>query len=73
MNARVTFKNVPLHTLSKFTFKDVNAACLEFKKIPALTNASLFKLQAGLKYSLSTMWRLLIRLMPDERKARYLY
>ena len=34
MNARVTFKNVPLHTLSKFTFKDVNAACLEFKKIP---------------------------------------
>ena len=34
MNARVTFKNVPLHTLSKFTFKDVDAACLEIKKIP---------------------------------------
>ena len=33
MNARVTFKNIPLHTLSKFTFKDVNAACEEFKKI----------------------------------------
>lgn len=33
MNARVTFKNVPLHTLSKFIFKDVNAACEEFKKI----------------------------------------
>ena len=33
LNARVTFKNVPLHTLSKFTFKDVDAACTEFKKI----------------------------------------
>jgi len=33
MNARVTFKNVPLHTLSKFTFKDVMAASEEFKKI----------------------------------------
>ncbi len=34
MNTRITFKNVPLHTLSKFTFKDVIAACKEFKKIP---------------------------------------
>ncbi|MCV0393110.1 MAG: glutamyl-tRNA reductase [Nitrosopumilus sp.] len=34
MNTRVTFKNIPLHTLSKFTFKDVTAACQEFKKIP---------------------------------------
>ena len=33
MNARVTFKNVPLHELSKFTFKDVGAAADEFKKI----------------------------------------
>ncbi len=36
MNARVTFKNIPLHTLSKFTFKDVIAACAEFKKIPGV-------------------------------------
>ena len=36
MNARVTFKNVPLHTLSKFVFKDVTAACEEFKKIPGV-------------------------------------
>ena len=33
MNARVTFKNVPLHILSKFAFKDITAACEEFKKI----------------------------------------
>jgi glutamyl-tRNA reductase len=38
MNARVTFKNVPIHTLSKFTFKDVDAACAEFKKIPGVGN-----------------------------------
>jgi len=36
MNARVTFKNIPVHTLSKFTFKDVQAACQEFKKIPGV-------------------------------------
>ncbi len=36
MNARVTFKNIPLHTLSKFTFKDVVSACAEFKKIPSV-------------------------------------
>ncbi len=36
MNARVTFKNVPLHTLSKFAFKDVAAACEEFKKVPGV-------------------------------------
>jgi len=36
MNARVTFKNVPLHTLSKYAFKDTIAACEEFKKIPGV-------------------------------------
>ncbi|RMW36317.1 MAG: glutamyl-tRNA reductase [Nitrosopumilus sp.] len=36
MNARVTFKNVPIHSLSKFEFKDVAAACEEFKKIPGV-------------------------------------
>ena len=36
MNARVTFKNIPIHTLSKFTFKDVQSACEEFKKIPGV-------------------------------------
>jgi len=33
MNARVTFKNVPLHALAKYTFKDALAASEEFKKI----------------------------------------
>ncbi len=34
MNARVTFKNVPLHSLSRFAFKDVGAAVEAFRKIP---------------------------------------
>ena len=34
MNVRVTFKNIPLHALSRFAFKDVGAAVEAFKQIP---------------------------------------
>jgi len=50
MNTRVTFKNVPIHSLSKFEFKDVPAACEEFKKSLVLMNVLLFKLPVELKY-----------------------
>jgi len=30
MNARITFRNVPLHKLANFSFKDVAAACKSF-------------------------------------------
>lgn len=33
INARVTFKNLPLHRLANFSFKDIPAACEAFKKI----------------------------------------
>ena len=36
INARVTFKNVPLYALSRFAFKDVTIACDTFKKIPGV-------------------------------------
>ena len=36
LNARVTFKNVPLHSLARFAFKDVHAATDAFKKIPGV-------------------------------------
>ena len=36
LNARVTFKNVPLHSLARFAFKDVAAATDSFKKIPGV-------------------------------------
>ena len=34
INARITFKNIPLHKFEKFSFKDIPAACESFKKIP---------------------------------------
>ena len=30
MNARITFRNIPLHKLANFSFKDVTAACKSF-------------------------------------------
>ncbi|MDA0756059.1 MAG: glutamyl-tRNA reductase [Crenarchaeota archaeon] len=36
LNARVTFKNVPYHSLARFAFKDVNVATNAFKKIPGV-------------------------------------
>ena len=36
LNARVTFINVPLHSLARFAFKDVNVASEAFKKIPGV-------------------------------------
>jgi glutamyl-tRNA reductase len=30
MNARITFKNIPLHKLANFSFKDIAAACKSF-------------------------------------------
>jgi len=30
MNARITFKNIPLHKLTNFSFKDITAACKSF-------------------------------------------
>lgn len=36
MNVRATFKNVPMHTLSKFVFDDVNLAAERFKELPGV-------------------------------------
>ncbi len=36
-NVRVTFKNIPIHTLEKFAFKDIPAACEAFKKISGVS------------------------------------
>jgi len=37
INARVTFKNVPLDKLERFSFKDIPAACESFKKISGVS------------------------------------
>lgn len=33
INARVTFKNIPLHKIERFSFKDIKVACETFKQI----------------------------------------
>jgi glutamyl-tRNA reductase len=33
INARVTFKNIPIHKIERFSFKDIKLACETFKKI----------------------------------------
>lgn len=37
INFKVTFKNIPLHKLERFVFKDIAAACDSFKKIPGVS------------------------------------
>ena len=37
INVRVTFRNIPLHSLTRFSFNDVKTATEEFKKIPGVS------------------------------------
>ncbi|MGI0040900.1 MAG: glutamyl-tRNA reductase, partial [Nitrosopumilaceae archaeon] len=37
INFRVTFKNIPIHKLERFAFKDITTACESFKKIPGVS------------------------------------
>lgn len=67
MNARVTFKNVPLHTLSKFTFKDVDMACAEFKSIPGVEECVI--LQTGSRVEILTVSNVEAADSPDARRA----
>ena len=67
MNARVTFKNVPLHMLHKFTFKDVIAACKEFKKIPGVEECII--IQTGSRVEIFTVSNIITEDSPDARRA----
>jgi glutamyl-tRNA reductase len=67
MNARVTFKNVPIHTLSKFTFKDVDAACAEFKKIPGVEECII--IQTTSRVEIFTVSNIETDDSPDARRA----
>lgn len=67
LNARVTFKNVPLHTLSKFTFKDVTKACQEFKKIPGVDECVI--IQTASRVEIFTVSNVETDDSPDARRA----
>ena len=67
LNIRVTFKNIPLHTLSKFAFKDVIAACEEFKKIPNVDECII--IQTASRVEIFTVSNVETEDSPDARRA----
>jgi len=67
LNARVTFKNIPLHTLSKFIFKDIAAACAEFKKIPGVEECII--IQTASRVEIFTVSNVETEDSPDARRA----
>jgi glutamyl-tRNA reductase len=67
MNARVTFKNIPIHTLSKFTFKDIPAACEEFKKIPGVEECVI--IQTATRVEIFTVSNVETGDSPDARRT----
>jgi len=66
INARVTFKNIPIHTLSKFTFKDVSTACAEFKKIPGVAECVI--IQSATRVEIFTVSNIETDDSPDARR-----
>ena len=67
MNMRVTFKNVPIHELSKFAFKDVDVACEEFKKIPGVDECII--VQTASRIEIFTVSNIETNDSPDARRA----
>lgn len=65
-NSRVTFKNVPLHTLSKFTFKDIDAAYKEFMKIPGVEECII--IQTASRVEIFTVSNVVAEDSPDARR-----
>jgi glutamyl-tRNA reductase len=67
MNARVTFKNVPIHELSKFAFNDVAAAAEAFKKIDGVDECII--IQTASRIEIFTVSNTETLDSPDARRA----
>jgi len=67
INARVTFKNVPLHELAKFTFKNIVTACEEFKKISGVDECII--IQTTSRVEIFTVSNVETGDSPDARRA----
>lgn len=67
MNARVTFKNIPIHTISKFAFKDIPAACEAFKKIPGVEECII--IQTATRVEIFTVSNIETDDSPDARRV----
>ena len=67
INVRVTFKNIPIHKIEKFSFKDVVAACETFKKIPDLSECVI--VQTPSRVEIFTVHNLESEDAPDVRRT----
>ena len=67
MNARVTFKNVPLHALARFSFEDINAAVTAFKQIPEVDECVI--IQTASRVEIITISNMQQGDTPDARRA----
>lgn len=66
-NTRVTFKNVPLHALARFSFKDVDAATAAFKQIPEVDECVI--IQTASRVEIFTVTNTQSGDTPDARRA----
>jgi glutamyl-tRNA reductase len=67
VNVRVTFKNLPIHKLEKFAFKDITAACESFKKISGVSECVI--VQTNSRVEVFTVNNLEQGEVPDARRT----
>ena len=67
MNARVTFKNVPIHKLANFSFKDVSAACKSFMEISSVSECVI--IQTASRIEVFTVGNVQQGEIPDARRV----
>lgn len=67
INFRVTFRNVPIHKLERFAFKDITTACESFKKIPGVSECVI--VQTASRVEVFTANNLEEREAPDGRRS----
>lgn len=66
INVRVTFRNIPIHKLERFAFKDIAAACEAFKKIPNVSECVI--IQTTSRVEIFTVSNLETGEAPDVRR-----
>ncbi len=67
INVKVTFKNIPIHKLERFAFKDITAACESFKKIPGISECVI--VQTASRVEVFMVNNLEEREAPDVRRS----
>ena len=67
LNTRVTFKNVPLYALARYSFKDVDAATTAFKNIPEVDECII--IQTASRVEIFTVSNAHTGDTPDARRA----